>query len=61
MMRRADFKAIAETLRKYHTEGTIDKLILRNMIDNLCAYFRQSNPSFDKGKFIRACGYYQES
>ena len=60
MMRRDDFKAIAEIVRKYHTEGAIDKLVLRDMVDNLAAYFRQSNPSFDKGKFVKACGFYQE-
>lgn len=60
MMRRDDFKHIAEIMRKYHTEGTIDKLILRDMVDNLSSYFRQSNPSFDKGKFVKLCGFYQE-
>lgn len=59
-MRRDDFKAIAEVLRKHHTEGTIDKLALRDLVDELSTYFRQSNPSFDKGKFVRACGFYQE-
>lgn len=60
MMRRNDFKAIAETLRKRHTEGTIDKLALRDLVDDLSSYFRQSNPAFDKGKFVKACGFYQE-
>lgn len=60
MLRRNDFKAIAEVLRKYHTEGTIDKIYLRDMIDELSVHFRQSNPSFDKGKFLRASGFYQE-
>lgn len=59
-MTRTDFKAIAEVLRKYHTSGTIDKTVLREMINELCVHFRQSNESFDKGKFIKACGYYQE-
>lgn len=60
MMRRDDFKAIAEIVRKYHTEGAIDKLVLRDMVDNLSSYFRQSNASFDKSKFLRASGFYQE-
>jgi len=60
MMRRDDFKAIAEVLRKRHAEGAIDKTVLRDLIEDLCHYFRSSNSSFDKGKFIKACGYYQE-
>lgn len=60
MMRRNDFKEIAEVLRKYHTEGTIEKLALRNLVEDLSSYFRQSNPAFDKGKFVKACGFYQE-
>lgn len=60
MLRRNDFKAISEVFRKYHTEGTVDKLILRDMIDRMAVYFRQSNPSFDKSKFVRACGFYDE-
>lgn len=60
MMTRVDFKAIAEVIRKHHTENTIDKLTLRNLVDQLSVHFRQSNPTFDKGKFVKACGYYQE-
>lgn len=59
-MRRNDFKAIAEVLRKYHTSGSIDKSVLREMINELCVHFRHSNDTFDKGRFIKACGYYQE-
>lgn len=59
-MTRKDFKAIAEVLRKYHTSGSIDKSVLRELINELCVHFRQSNDTFDKGRFIRACGLYQE-
>ena len=60
MMRRNDFKAIAEVFRKYHTEGTVDKIMLREIVESFSVIFRQSNPSFDKGKFLRASGFYQE-
>jgi len=60
MMRRNDFRAIAETLRVYYTNGSVDKVVLRDMVDNMCNIFRQSNPAFDKGKFVKACGFYQE-
>lgn len=59
-MRRDDFKAIAEVLRKHYTSGTIDKTVLREMINELCVHFRHSNETFDKGKFVKSCGYYQE-
>lgn len=59
-MTRTDFKAIAEVLRKQNTYGTIDKVVLRAIIYDLCVYFRHSNETFDKGKFIRDCGFYQE-
>jgi hypothetical protein len=28
-----------------------------DFIDGLCFYFRQGNPSFDRDKFIKACGF----
>lgn len=58
-MRRDDFKAIAEIIREY-------KIVTKNeepvylLTTKLCQYFRQSNPSFDKGKFLKACGFYGE-
>jgi hypothetical protein len=60
MMRRNDFQAIADIIRTYHTNGTVDKLVLRDMADKMSGYFRQSNPTFDKGRFVRACGWYDE-
>lgn len=59
-MTRTDFKAIAEVLRKRHASGTIDKVVLREMVNEMCVHFRKSNESFDKGKFVKACGFYQE-
>ena len=60
MMRRNDFRAIAETLRVYYTNGSVDKVVLRDMVDNMCNIFRQSNPAFDRSKFLRTCGFYNE-
>ena len=58
MMRRPDFEAIANVIRSYRQEATLDRVVLREMAEDLCKYFKQSNPAFDKEKFIRACGYY---
>ena len=58
MMRRPDFEAIASVIRSYRQEATLDRVVLRQMADDMSKYFKQSNPAFDKEKFIRACGYY---
>lgn len=58
MMRRADFKAIAEVIREYKL--LTDEAPVYVLTTKLCQYFRQSNPTFDKGKFLKACGFYQE-
>ena len=60
MMRRNDFKAIAEVLRMYHSMNTIDKVVFRDMVEKLSRCFRESNPTFDKGDFVKRCGFYQE-
>lgn len=58
-MRRDDFKAIAEIIREYRLITNEEATYI--LTTRLCQYFRQSNASFDKGKFLKACGYYQES
>lgn len=58
-MTRKDFKAIAEIIRKYNLT-THDSLDLYNLAKDLTVYFKQANPTFDKGKFLKAAGYYQE-
>lgn len=60
MMRRADFKAIAEIIREYKLVATHEEPVYV-LTTKLCQYFRQSNPTFDKGKFLKNCGFYQES
>ena len=59
MMSRKDFKAIAEIIRKYNLLG-VDNLDLHNLTEELASYFKKANPTFDRGKFIKACGWYQE-
>ena len=60
-MTRRDFKAIAEKIRYYHIQSPMDgKIAIRYLADDLCLHFKQANPTFDKGKFLRACGFYQE-
>jgi hypothetical protein len=57
-MRRADFKEIAEVIRMHKL---IDPTVVSmGLLEDLCVVFRKSNPTFDKGKFLRACGFYQE-
>lgn len=55
-MRRADFKEIAEVIRMHKL---IDPTVVSmGLLEDLCVVFRKSNPTFDKGKFLRACGFY---
>lgn len=57
-MTRTDFKAIAEIIREYkflHEDASVYVLTTR-----LCKHFTQSNPTFNKGKFLKDCGFYQE-
>lgn len=58
-MTRPDFKAIAAILREYKVLHP-DDASLYVLTTRLCKYFKQANPTFDKGKFLRDCGYYQE-
>lgn len=59
-MTRKDFKAIAEIIRTYNLTNH-DSLDLYNLTVELATYFRKANPTFDKGRFMKASGYYQES
>jgi hypothetical protein len=60
-MRRNDFKAIAAVLNTYRlqAEGDVKRLV-RNMAEDMATVCKQSNPTFDRSKFLKACGYYQE-
>lgn len=57
-MTRTDFKAIADVIRTYKLRHQYDDYL--GLVLDLCPYFKKANPTFDKGKFLRDCGYYQE-
>jgi len=57
-MRRAEFKEIAEVIRWHRLVDP--KVVSERLLDDLCAVFRKSNPTFDKGTLLRAAGFYQE-
>jgi len=56
MMRRNDFKEIAAIIREYKILSDTEPVYV--LTTKLCQYFRQSNPAFDKEKFLKACGFY---
>ncbi len=61
MMRRTDFKEIARILRERHLKQlNQDGLDMYLLCEELAVYFKKSNPSFDKGWFMKAAGWYQE-
>lgn len=33
------------------------KVALRNVATNLCTFFREENPNFDRERFLKACGF----
>lgn len=64
-MTRKNFKAIAEVIKTYRltslTISTIsEELLVRDLVEMMSLYFKQDNPTFDKSKFMRACGWYDE-
>lgn len=59
-MTRTDFKAIAEILRLHKLESPESVHIILLLADDLAKYFKKANPTFDRGKFLRAAGWYQE-
>ena len=69
-MTKKDFEAIAKAIKKQTDtvsswtggEGTIDRQdmamdILRRTAGDMCDHFRTSNPNFDRGRFMTACGF----
>lgn len=58
-MTRKDFEAIAKSIRYHLIQSPTDgKIAIRYLADDLCTHFKQANSSFDKEKFLRACGFY---
>lgn len=58
-MTRKDFEAIAEIVREYKLQKNQHESVYE-LTTRLSHYFRQANSTFNKGKFFKACGYYQE-
>lgn len=58
-MSRKDFKAIADIIREYKLVVGSDESVYV-LTTRLCQYFKQANSTFDKGKFLKAAGFYQE-
>lgn len=57
-MTRKNFKAIADIMRKYKL--TSDEITINKLAAELATYFKTDNPTFDRSKFMRACGFYDE-
>ena len=60
-MTRKDFQAIASIIRTHKlAPPTGGKVVIDFLIDDLAEYFKVANGSFDKERFLRACGFYGE-
>lgn len=60
-MTRKDFQAIASIIRHYKLESPTDSgYTIEFLVKDLSDYFQQANSSFDKDRFMRACGFYGE-
>lgn len=57
-MRRNDFKALAEVIREHKVHGHHYQPYFDVLVEDIAKVCRDSNPSFDKSKFMKACGYY---
>lgn len=56
-MTKKHFKAIAEIIKENATkEKVAARLTCADVAYDLCRYFQQENPRFDREKFLKACG-----
>ena len=58
-MTKKNFKGIAEILSQF-APFNAENALLNDVINDLCTYFEQVNPKFNKQKFMEACGYEME-
>ena len=63
-MTRKDFEAIAKIIKQYQIASGIMGLSsgdsianVSSMANDLADYFKQANSSFDKERFMKACGF----
>lgn len=56
-MSRRDYEAIADIFsqRLSHTYGVDSNLAIKDVMYNFANHFEQTNPRFDRDKFIAAC------
>lgn len=50
---KTDYEGVAEAIRAESSEGY--EASLDGLVERLCAFFASRNPSFDPGRFRRAC------
>ena len=55
MMTKRDFQAIAETLNDTLWDDNADPATIMRLAGRLAVVCKQSNPRFDKDRFIDAC------
>ncbi len=54
MFTRQHYKAIAHAI-DINSKGNTNLIHKDSLILELCAYFQEDNPNFDRNKFITAC------
>jgi hypothetical protein len=64
MMSRKDYEAIAEAIKSERENqwreaapDSLPVLALRSMAQRVARVFEADNPRFDRGRFLRACGF----
>lgn len=54
-MTRKDFELIAKVLKQSENE-IIDDLALEGLAETFADYLIETNPAFDRARFLKACG-----
>lgn len=57
MFTKQHYKAIAWSFKQIFTKQKPTPYFLQRSLEVLCENLQKDNPKFDKGKFIRACGF----
>ena len=55
MLSRKHFQAIADCIKQAQTRD--DRAVALQIALNLCAVFKAENPTFDRQRFLAACGF----
>lgn len=59
-MRRNDFSALAAVIREHKLQGHHYEPYFHTLVEDIAKVCKESNASFDKSKFMKACGWYNE-